>query len=328
MRILVTGGAGYIGAHTVKALVARKYEVVVLDTLEKGHRGLIPAGVELMVGNSADVNLLDNLFSSQKIDAVIHFAGYKAAGESVEQPAKYFRNNVTATQTLLESMVRNEVRYLIFSSSCSVFGNPQNMPVAEDNNPYNPESPYAESKLMVEKMLSWFDRAYGLKSVSLRYFNAAGADPDGTIGEDWSVTLNLIPLVMKAAAGVSTSVQVFGTDYSTPDGTAIRDYIHVNDLADAHILALENVQKTNQTTVYNLGTGKGSSVKEIIDTTRRITGRDIVAVERPRRPGDPMAIWADNSKAKRELGWQPRYGLEEIIRTAWDWHSKHPNGLQ
>ncbi len=327
MRILVTGGAGYIGAHTVKSLVARNYDVVVLDTLEKGHRGMLPVNVELIVGNSADVNLLDNLFNSQKIDAVIHFAGYKAAGESVEQPAKYFRNNVTATQTLLESMVRNEVKYLIFSSSCSVFGNPQNMPVTEDNNPYNPESPYAESKLMVEKMLGWFDRAYGLKSVSLRYFNAAGADPDGTIGEDWSVTLNLIPLVMKAAAGVSASVPVFGTDYPTPDGTGIRDYVHVNDLADAHILALENVQKTNQTTIYNLGTGKGSSVKEIIDTTRLITGREIVADERPRRPGDPMAIWADNSKARSELGWQPHYGLEEIIRTAWNWHSKHPNGI-
>lgn len=327
MRILVTGGAGYIGAHTVKSLVARNYDVVVLDTLEKGHRGMLPVNVELIVGNSADVNLLDNLFNSQKIDAVIHFAGYKAAGESVEQPAKYFRNNVTATQTLLESMVRNEVKYLIFSSSCSVFGNPQNMPVTEDNNPYNPESPYAESKLMVEKMLGWFDRAYGLKSVSLRYFNAAGADPDGTIGEDWSVTLNLIPLVMKAAAGVSASVPVFGTDYPTPDGTGIRDYVHVNDLADAHILALENVQKTNQTTIYNLGTGKGSSVKEIIDTTRLITGREIVADERPRRPGDPMAIWADNSKVRSELGWQPHYGLEEIIRTAWNWHSKHPNGI-
>ena len=224
-------------------------------------------------------------------------------------------------------MVRHKVNYFIFSSSCSVFGTPQNTPVSETNNSFNPESPYAESKLMVEKMLRWFDTGFGLKSVSLRYFNAAGADPDGTIGEDWTLTLNLIPLVLKAAAGRAKAVSIFGTDYPTPDGTAVRDYIHVSDLAEAHALALENLLLTNQSNDYNLGTGQGSSVREVVDTARRITSSDFVAEEKPRRPGDPIAIWADNTKAKKDLGWETHYGLEEIIQTAWNWHKNHLDGV-
>lgn len=327
MRILVTGGAGYIGAHTVRALLKRGHEVVVLDSLEAGSRKMLPPNVKLVVGSTLDVTLLDNLFDNTQLDAVIHFAAYKAPGESVEHPDKYFRNNVTGSLTLLEAMVRNKVNNFIFSSSCSIFGTPQNTPVAEDNNPFHPESPYAETKLMVEKMLGWFDLGYGLKSVSLRYFNAAGADPDGTIGEDWSVTLNLIPLVMRAAAGIAPSVSIFGTDYPTPDGTAIRDYIHVYDLADAHVKALENLLKTQQTTAYNLGTGTGNSVRQVVDTTKRITGQNFKVEEKPRRPGDPIAIWADNTKAKRELGWETHYNLEEIIQTAWNWHKNHLDGI-
>lgn len=327
MKVLVTGGAGYIGSHTVKALLQHGYEVVVLDSLELGSRRLVPSNVKLIVGNIGDVTTLDNLFEREKPEAVFHFAAYKAPGESVEQPDKYFRNNVAGTETLLSAMVRHKVNYFIFSSSCSVFGTPKNMPVAENNNPFNPESPYAQTKLMVEQMLKWFDMGYGLKSVILRYFNAAGADPSGEIGENWDLTLNLIPLVLKAAAGRAPTVSIFGTDYPTPDGTAIRDYIHVSDLAEAHVLALEYLLKNNTSTAYNLGTGKGSSVREVVDTARRVTGIDFKAEEKPRRPGDPIAIWADNSKAKRELGWDTHYNLEEILKTAWNWHKNHLDGI-
>ncbi|HEX2915901.1 MAG TPA: UDP-glucose 4-epimerase GalE [Chloroflexia bacterium] len=329
MKVLVTGGAGYIGSHTVRELVNRQHEVIVLDTLELGHRQLAEAAgaSKLIVGSTADHALLDKLFQEERPEAVIHFAAYKNAGESVEKPDKYFNNNVYGTQSLLDAMRRNNINNFIFSSSCAVYGTPENVPVSETNNPTHPESPYGESKLMVEKILKWYDVGYGLKSVSLRYFNAAGASLNGKLGEDWSVTLNLVPLVMKAALGKAASIKVFGTDYPTPDGTCIRDYIHVVDLAIAHVLSLDYLLDKKQTNVFNLGTGKGSSVKEVIDTTKHITGSDFKVENVARRPGDPVAIWADSSKAQQELGWKTQYDLETIIRTAYEWHKNHPEGV-
>lgn len=326
MKILVTGGAGYIGAHTVRELIGRGYEVVVVDSLEFGYVAALLGQAKFIQGNIADSALLDKVFGEEKPEAVIHFAAYKSAGESVHLPSRYFQNNVEGTRHLLDAMVKHKINYFIFSSSCSVFGTPLNLPASETNNPFNPESPYAESKFMVERMLKWYEGAYGLRSVSLRYFNAAGASLDAKIGEDWKVTLNLVPLVLKAAIGQAPKVQVFGTDYPTPDGSCIRDYIHVIDLAVAHVLSLEHVQQTNKTTAYNLGTGTGSSVKEVINTAKRITEVDFFAEEVARRAGDPVAIWADTSLAEKELGWKAQYGLEEIIQTAWNWHKSHPNG--
>jgi UDP-glucose 4-epimerase len=325
MKVLVTGGAGYIGSHTVRELLARGHEVVVLDTLERGNPQSLLNAVPLIQGDTDDGNLLDKVFSEHKPDAVMHFAAYKAPGESMAEPTKYFRNNVSGTLSLLEAMLRHDCRYIVFSSSCSVFGTPKNLPVTEDA-PFGPESVYGETKLMVETMLRWLDKTTNLRSVSLRYFNASGASLDNKIGEDWTVTANLIPLVMKAAVGKTPSVSIFGTDYPTKDGTAIRDYIHVVDLAVAHVKAIEHVAQTNESTAYNLGTGVGSTVKEVVDTTKRISGIDFKVELAARRPGDPVAIWADSSKAQRELDWKPQYNLEAIIRTAWKWHSTHPDG--
>jgi UDP-glucose-4-epimerase GalE len=326
LKVVVTGGAGYIGSHTVRELVARKYDVIVLDTLERGYKQLVLGG-RFVQGNIADAALLEQLFATEKPDAVIHFAAYKAPGESMSEPLKYFRNNVAGTLTLLETMQRHGCQTMVFSSSCSIFGNPRHMPVTEDE-PVGPESVYGESKLMTETMLRWLSKTQAFNYVALRYFNASGASLDNAIGEDWSVTSNLVPLVMKAALGKTPLVKIFGTDYPTPDGTAIRDYIHVVDLAVAHVKALEHVVRTRQSTAYNLGTGVGSSVQEVVNTAKRISGIDIPVELAPRRPGDPAAVWADNTKARRELDWTPAYGLEEIIRTAWRWHSTHPNGLR
>jgi UDP-glucose-4-epimerase GalE len=325
MLVLVTGGAGYIGSHTVRVLRERGYDVLVLDSMEFGHQEAV-GDTPLVRGNIADGALLDRLFAEHPIEAVIHFAAYKAAGESMEQPGRYFENNVCGTLVLLEAMIRAGVRRFIFSSSCSVYGTPDVLPVSETN-PLHPESPYAETKRMVEQMLHWFDVVHGLRFVSLRYFNAAGAALDGSIGEDPTFTLNLIPLVMKAALGKIPAVQVFGTDYPTPDGTAIRDYIHVLDLAGAHVRALEYLMTHDQSEFVNLGTGRGASVQEIIDLARKVSGVDIPVKYTSRRPGDPVAIWADNSKARTVLGWQPQYDLEAILRSAWRWHSTHPNGF-
>ncbi|BCL82841.1 UDP-glucose 4-epimerase GalE [Ktedonobacteria bacterium brp13] len=324
MKVLVSGGAGYIGSHTVRELLARGHQVVILDTLELGNKQSL-LGAPLIQGDTADGALLDKIFTAEKPDAVMHFAAYKAPGESMSQPAKYFRNNVSGTLSLLEAMLRHDCRYFVFSSSCAVFGTPKDLPVTEDA-PFGPESVYGETKLMVETMLRWFDKTTNLRSVSLRYFNASGASLDNKIGEDWTVTGNLVPLVMKAAIGKTEAVNVFGTDYPTKDGTAIRDYIHVVDLAVAHVKAIERVAETNKSTDYNLGTGVGSTVKEVVDAAKRISGVDFKVNLAPRRPGDPIAIWADSSKAQRELDWKPQYGLEEIISTAWRWHSTHPNG--
>ncbi len=325
MKVLVTGGAGYIGSHTVRELTARGYDVVVLDTLELGNRQSV-LNVPFVQGDIRDAESLDRIFQQEKPEGVIHFAAYKAPGESMSEPAKYFRNNVTGTLTLIETMLKHNCNALIFSSSCSIFGTPKQLPVTEDA-PFGPESVYGESKLMVETMLRWFDKISGFRSVSLRYFNASGASLDNVIGEDWTRTGNLIPLVMKAALGKSPSAKIFGTDYPTPDGTAVRDYIHVVDLAIAHVQALEYVLRTGKSTEYNLGTGVGSSVKEVVDLTKQISGIDFKVELLPRRPGDPVAIYADNRRARAELEWKTQYNLEDIVRTAWRWHSTHPNGF-
>ena len=294
MKVLVTGGAGYIGSHTVRELVERGYDVVVLDTLELGSKQAV-GNAKLYQGSITDDALLDRIFTQEKPDAIIHFAAYKAPGESMRMPGKYFRTNVNGTLSLLEAMVHHNVHSIVFSSSCSIFGTPQTLPVAEDA-PFHPESVYGESKLMCETLLKWYSRTRDIHYAALRYFNASGASLDNTIGENWDYSQNLIPLVMKAATGHAPSITVFGTDYPTPDGTCIRDYIHVVDLAIAHVKALEYIRQTGSSTAYN-----------------------------PRRPGDPIVIYADCSKAERELGWKTQYSLETILETAWKWHSKQNN---
>jgi UDP-glucose 4-epimerase len=326
MKVLVTGGAGYIGSHTVRELIECGHHVVVLDTLETGNKRAI-GDVKLYQESITDGIMLDRIFKQEKPEAVIHFAAYKAPGESMTEPGKFFHNNVDGTLSLLETMIHHNTRHIVFSSSCSIFGTPKTLPIAEDA-PFHPESVYGESKLMCETLLQWYDRTKIIRYSALRYFNASGASLDNTIGEDWNHTQNLIPLMMKAATGHAPSMTLFGTDYPTPDRTAIRDYVHVVDLAVAHVKALEYIVRTNRSTVYNLGSGKGYSVQEVVDATKRICGRDFKVEYGPRRPGDPTAVYADRSKAERELGWKPRYDLNTILETAWRWHSSHPNGYQ
>ncbi|EAW38283.1 UDP-glucose 4-epimerase GalE [Lyngbya sp. PCC 8106] len=322
--VLVTGGAGYIGSHAVLALQRSGYEVVILDNLVYGHRDVVEQvlKVELIVGDTNDRQLLDNLFSMRKIDAVMHFAAYAYVGESVSAPDKYYRNNVVGTLTLLEAMKDASINKFVFSSTCATYGIPQQVPIPEDH-PQNPINPYGMTKLMVEKILSDFDHAYDFKSVWFRYFNAAGADPDGSLGEDHQPETHLIPLTLMAALGKRESLSIFGTDYPTPDGTCVRDYIHVTDLATAHVLGLEYLIKGGKTDVFNLGNGNGFSVKEVIETARQVTGRDIIAVECDRRPGDPPALVGSGEKARQILGWNPQYSdLNTIISHAWQWHQK------
>ncbi|NWF61478.1 MAG: UDP-glucose 4-epimerase GalE [Fischerella sp.] len=322
--ILVTGGAGYIGSHAVLALLRSGYEVVILDNLVYGHRDLVETAlkVELVVGDTSDRSLLDRLFQSREIAAVMHFSAYAYVGESVIDPAKYYRNNVLGTLTLLEAMLAASVNKFVFSSTCATYGVPEVIPIPEDH-PQNPINPYGATKLMVERILSDFDAAYDFKSVIFRYFNAAGADPGGLLGEDHNPETHLIPLVLQTALGKRESISVFGTDYPTPDGTCIRDYIHVNDLADAHVLGLEYLLKGGDSGVFNLGNGNGFSVKEVIDTAKHVTGADIKVTECDRRPGDPPVLIGSSDKAKKILGWQPQYSsLEEIISHAWQWHKQ------
>lgn len=319
MRLLVTGGAGYVGGHTVRALLKAGHEVVVYDNLVYGHAETVPC--ELVVGELADAGKLDAVLGSRKFDAVLHFAAYAYVGESVQDPAKYWRNNVSSGIDLLDAMRRNGVNQIVFSSTCATYGYPDTVPVTEDE-PKKPESPYGESKLTFEKVLASYARAYDLRSVSLRYFNAAGAAADGTLGEDHEPETHLIPLVLAVAAGRLPHVKVFGTDYRTPDGTCIRDYIHVEDLASAHLLAVGAMEEEGACKAYNLGTGTGYSVREIIDACRRVTGREIAVMEEARRPGDATALYADNSKIRNDLGWAPHYEkVEQIVETAWRWHA-------
>ena len=322
MAVLVTGGAGYVGSHTVRRLQGDGRDVVVLDSLEHGHRSAV-LGAELVVGDVRDAELVGSLVREHRVDAVIHFAAYKAPGESMVDPGRYFDNNVGATLALLRVLDRAGVSQFVFSSTCAVYGTPERAPVDEDH-PLGPESPYGESKRLVEDALGWFDRCRGLRSVRLRYFNAAGASLDGRIGEDWSVTTNLVPLALKATLGEGPALSIYGTDYPTPDGTAIRDYIHVLDLADAHVRALDHLGAGGDSVTLNLGTGRGSSVRMVLDEIGRVAGRPVPAAAAPRRPGDPVAVWADNTRARQTLSWTPRYGLAEIIETAWGWHSAGP----
>ncbi|MBW4620494.1 MAG: UDP-glucose 4-epimerase GalE [Cyanosarcina radialis HA8281-LM2] len=322
--ILVTGGAGYIGSHAVLALKQAGYRVVILDNLVYGHQDLVEKvlQVELIVGDTIDRPLLDRLFASHKIDAVMHFAAYAYVGESVEEPAKYYHNNVVGTLTLLEAMLAAGVKKFVFSSTCATYGVPKTVPIPEDH-PQEPINPYGATKLMVERMLADFDLAYDFKSVCFRYFNAAGADPQGLLGEDHSPETHLIPLVLMAALGKRDSVSIYGTDYPTPDGTCIRDYIHVTDLAEAHILGLEYLLQGGDTTIFNLGNGNGFSVKEVIDTAREVTGKEIKAVETDRRPGDPPMLVGSSDRARQILGWNPQYAnLKDIVTHAWHWHQK------
>ena len=324
MRVLVTGGAGYIGSHTVSRLVADGHTVSVLDSLEHGYPAAV-AGVPLHVGDVRDTSLVGELLREHRSEAVIHFAASKSVGESVADPGRYFDVNVTGSLSLLRAMAETGVRRLVLSSTCAVYGTPDDLPVAESS-PIRPENPYGESKYLMERMASWFEGAHGLRSATLRYFNAAGAALDGSNGEDWRHAENLVPVVMKAAAGRKAAVDVFGTDYPTPDGTAIRDYVHVLDLADAHVLALEYLIDGGRGATVNLGTGQGASVLDVVAAARAATGRPIETRERPRRPGDPSAIWADGRLARAILGWEPRYDLDEIVASAWRWHTSHPDG--
>ena len=319
--ILVTGGAGYIGSHAVLALKRAGYEVVVLDNLVYGHRDLVEKlQVNLIVGDTSDRTLLDNLFANHNISAVMHFAAYAYVGESVTDPSKYYRNNVIGTLTLLDAMMAASIKKFVFSSTCATYGIPKTVPIPEDH-PQNPINPYGASKLMVERMLSDFDTAYEFKSVCFRYFNAAGADPNGLLGEDHNPETHLIPLVLQTALGKRESVSIFGTDYDTSDGTCIRDYIHVTDLANAHVLGLEYLLNGGDSTVFNLGNGNGFSVQEVIETAKEVTGKEIKVQKCDRRPGDPPILVGSSDKARTIIGWHPQYGdLKDILSHAWKWH--------
>jgi UDP-glucose 4-epimerase len=322
--ILVTGGAGYIGSHAVKALQMKGYNVVVLDNLMYGHREIVEdvLGAKLIVGDINDRDLLEKVFETQRISAVMHFAAYAYVGESVTNPAKYYWNNVTGTLNLLKATIAAKIDKFIFSSTCATYGIPNAVPILE-NHPQNPINPYGTTKLIVEKMLADFEVAYGLKSVIFRYFNAAGADPSGLLGEDHSPETHLIPLVLMTALNRRESVSIFGTDYPTEDGSCIRDYIHVNDLAQAHVLGLEYLFKENHSEIFNLGNGNGFSVKQIIEAARKITGEPIKASECDRRDGDPPSLIGSADKARKVLGWEPEYpDMESIISHAWQWHQK------
>lgn len=322
-RILVSGGAGYIGSVVVAQLWARGYEPVVFDDLSHGHRAALPEGAQLIVGDIGDRAALDRAFSQVQPQAVMHFAAFIEAGESMQLPEKYFRNNTASALTLLEAVLAHKVPRFVFSSTAALYGTPEKTPI-EEAAPLRPTNAYGESKLLVEQMLEWFHRIHGLRYASLRYFNVAGAA--GEQGEDHHPESHLIPLAFQVALGTRTEFAIFGTDYPTPDGTCIRDYIHVSDLADAHLLVLEALKEKDRL-VYNLGNGKGFSVREVIETVRQVTGHPISAKESPRRPGDPAVLVASSEKIKKELGWKPKFAsLESIVRSAWEWRKAHPNG--
>ncbi|AGL02725.1 UDP-glucose 4-epimerase GalE [Desulfoscipio gibsoniae] len=326
-NILVTGGAGYIGSHVVQELLKRDYTVVTLDNLSKGHRGAVVGGV-FVQGDCGNSMLVGELVKQHQINAVVHLAADSLVGESMTRPDKYCRNNLGNGIEFLTALVDAGVRQFILSSTAAVYGEPEYTPIDEAH-PTRPVNVYGGTKLMLEQILGWYEHAYGLRFVALRYFNAAGADPGGNIGEDHNPETHLIPLVMQAALGKREKVTILGTNYPTPDGTCLRDYIHVSDLAVAHVLALEALQAGEPSAVYNLGNEQGHSVREVVDTVRRVTGRDFTVEEGPPREGDPAVLVASSRKIKDCLKWQPRYGeLEEIVRTAWAWHSNHPDGYQ
>jgi UDP-arabinose 4-epimerase len=321
MAILVTGGAGYIGSHTAKALAQAGLQPVVIDNLERGHRAAVQWG-PLIEAEIGDRSALEKVFREHAIDAVLHFAAFAYVGESMQQPELYFHNNVVKTLNLLDAMRASEVRTIVFSSTCASYGNPIAIPISEDH-PQNPVNPYGESKVMVERLLRWFGVVHGLQWTALRYFNAAGADPDGQLGEDHDPEPHLIPVAISAAMGRTKALEIYGTDYDTPDGTAIRDYLHVSDLGTAHVAALRYLQQGGESTAFNLGTGRGHTVREVIAMVEHVSGRKVPAREVGRRAGDPPALVADASKAARLLHWTPCHStLQEIVRTAWNWKNR------
>jgi UDP-glucose 4-epimerase len=324
--VLVTGGAGYVGSHANKLLHQQGYDTIVYDNLEYGHEECSKWGT-LVRGDLTDRDGLRALFEGNPITAVMHFAAYTYVGESVDHPGKYYRNNVANTLNLLDAMIEHGVRFLIFSSTCAVYGNPRRIPLSEDH-PLDPISPYGRGKQMVETILQDLNKAHDLQYASLRYFNAAGADPEAEIGEWHDPETHLIPLVLDAALGKREDVKIFGTDYDTPDGTCIRDYIHVTDLAAAHVAALDHLKKTGKSDVFNLGNGNGFTVRQVIEEARRITGKEIPVEEVGRRAGDPGTLIGSSDKARRALGWTPHFAdLTEIIGTAWAWHKKLHNEI-
>lgn len=326
MRILVLGGAGYIGSHTALELVKAGNEVVIADNLVTGYRKAIPEGAKFYEGDLRNFDFLNKLFQQDKIDAVIHFAAYSLIGESVTNPLKYYDNNLCGTKVLLEAMVKNNVDKIVFSSTAATYGEPENIPILESDRTC-PTNPYGETKLAMEKMFKWTSEAHGLRYVSLRYFNACGADESGTIGEAHNPESHLIPLILQVPNGKRETISIYGTDYDTPDGTCIRDYIHVTDLAQAHILAVQYLNNGGESDIFNLGNGVGYSVREVIETARKVTGHPIPATESSHRAGDPARLVASSEKAKSVLGWKPVHdSLEEIIASAWNWHKNHPNG--
>ncbi|MGY0458179.1 UDP-glucose 4-epimerase GalE [Pediococcus pentosaceus] len=328
MSILVVGGAGYIGSHMVKRLVEQNRDVVVVDNLSTGHRGAVDKGVKFYEGDIRDHAFLKEVFDQEAIDTVVHFAAFSIVPESMEKPLKYFDNNTAGMVALLEEMRDHDVKRIIFSSTAATYGVPEKSPI-EETDRQAPINPYGESKLMMEKIIKWADQAYGIKFVALRYFNVAGAYPDGSIGEDHGPETHLTPIILQVALGKRDQLQIFGDDYHTPDGTNVRDYVHVLDLADAHILAIDYLKAGNDSDVFNLGSSTGFSVKEMVEAAREATGEAISAKIAARRPGDPDSLIAASQKARKILKWNPQYDdVKEIIKTAWNWTQKHPNGYE
>ena len=326
MSILVCGGAGYIGSHAVHRLIENQEQVVIVDNLQTGHRGALHPKAKFYEGDIRDASVLDRIFTENSIEAVIHFAANSLVGESMEKPLKYFNNNVYGMQVLLEAMTRHHVDKIVFSSTAAVYGEPKRIPILEDDET-TPTNTYGETKLAMEKMMKWVSLADGIRYVSLRYFNAAGALEDGSIGEDHHPETHLIPLILQVPLGKRHHITIYGDDYPTPDGTCLRDYIHVIDLADAHVLALNYLRKGGDSNIFNLGNGQGFSVREMIKAAEKATGKDIKAETGQRRAGDPAQLIASSEKARNTLGWKPHYtNVEDIIRTAWNWHEKHPDG--
>ncbi|WP_270995208.1 UDP-glucose 4-epimerase GalE [Listeria seeligeri] len=326
MSIIVLGGAGYIGSHAVAELVNRGYNVVVVDNLKTGHKEAIHEKAKFYQGDIRDKDFLSSVFERETVDGVMHFAASSLVGESMEEPLKYLNNNVYGTQILLEVMEQFGVKNIVFSSSAATYGEPEQVPIIESM-PTNPESTYGDTKLIMEKMMKWCDKAYGMKYVALRYFNVAGAKSDGTIGEDHQPESHLVPIILQVALGQREKLAIYGDDYNTPDGTCIRDYVHVEDLIDAHIRSLEYLENGGESNIFNLGSSKGFSVQEILGAARSVTEKTIPAEVVARRAGDPGILIASSDKAKEILGWEPKYtDIKDIIATAWKWHESHPNG--
>lgn len=327
MKILVLGGAGYIGSHTVYELIDRNYEVVIVDNLETGHIEAVHEKATFYQGDIRDRVFMDSVFEKESIDAVIHFAAYSLVGESMSDPLKYYDNNLYGTKVLLDSMVAHGVDKIVFSSTAATYGEPERVPILETD-PTNPTNTYGETKLSMEKMFKWTGLAHNLRFVSLRYFNACGAHKSGKIGEAHNHETHLIPLILQVLNKQREAISIYGNDYDTKDGTCVRDYIHVTDLASAHILAVEYLVKGNESNIFNLGNGVGFTVNEVIETARKVTGEEIKEIVTPRRAGDPATLIASSEKAKTILGWKPEHAdLEEIIESAWNWHKNHPNGF-